>query len=380
MIKQSPKNYVPRDLEKEVQDFWRRTRAYEKTRKLREKGKDFYFVDGPPYTTGNIHLGTALNKTIKDTIVRWRRMSGLNVRDQAGYDMHGLPIEVQVERTLGITNKREIEELGIEKFIATCREFSLDLLDKMTEQFQGLGVWLDWDAPYMTIKNEFIEAAWWTLKRAHEKGLLTKNVRSLQWCTRCETALAEAEIEYSDETDPSVYVKFPLKDRPGESLLIWTTTPWTLPANLAVAVHPEFKYAKVEVGGEHVWLLEETAARILDEANATGRIMDLLPGSELVGWAYAYPLAANVPYHGTVDAPNAHTVLASSGVTSEYTGLVHTAPGHGPEDFELGQANGLLPLLVAAPAYIAGHLTLGAVAQIRFAYGQVSGALTWLES
>jgi len=343
MIKQSRKDYAPRDLEKEVQDFWRRTRAYEKTRKARESGKDFYFVDGPPYTTGNIHLGTALNKTIKDAIVRWRRMSGFHVRDQAGYDMHGLPIEVQVEKTLGITNKREIEELGIEKFVATCREFALDLLGKMTEQFQELGVWLDWDDPYMTIKNEFIEAGWWTLKRAHEKGLLTKNVRSLQWCTRCETALAEAEIEYSDETDPSVYVKFPLKDRAGESLLIWTTTPWTLPANLAVAVHPEFKYARVEVGGEHLWMLEETAARILDEANATGHVADLLVGAELVGWRYEYPLAAKVPYHGTVQAERAHTVLASTAVTNEYTGLVHTAPGHGPEDFELGQANGLPP-------------------------------------
>ncbi len=326
-----------------MQEFWRRTRAYEKTKKLRERGKDYYFVDGPPYTTGSIHLGQALNKTIKDSVVRWRRMEGFNVRDQPGYDMHGLPIEVQVEKSLGITNKQEIEELGIEKFVTTCRQFALDLLGKMTEQFQQLGVWLDWDSPYMTIKNSFIEAAWWTLKRAHERDLLTKNVRSLQWCTRCETALAEAEVEYSDETDPSIYVKFPLKDRPGESLLIWTTTPWTLPANLAVAVHPEFKYAKVEVGGEHVWMLEETAARILDEAERSGRVVDLVLGADMAGWAYTYPLLAKVPYHGTVQAPKAHTVLTSTAVTNEYTGLVHTAPGHGPEDFELGQANELPP-------------------------------------
>src|SRR3990170_3600435 len=202
MIKQAGKDYAPSDLETRVREFWRRTKAYEKTRRLREGGKDFYFVDGPPYTTGSIHLGQALNKTIKDAVVRWRRMQGVNVRDQPGYDMHGLPIEVQVEKTLGITNKREIEDLGIEKFVATCRQFSTDLLQKMTEQFKDLGVWMDWDAPYMTIKNSFIEAAWWTMKRAHEKGLLTRNVRSLQWCSRCETALAEAEIEYTDETDP----------------------------------------------------------------------------------------------------------------------------------------------------------------------------------
>src|SRR3990172_1002484 len=343
MIKQARKDHAPLKQEKRVQEFWRRTKAYEKTRTLREKGRDFYFVDGPPYTTGSIHLGATLNKTIKDAIVRWRRMQGYNVRDQAGYDMHGLPIEVQVEKTLGITNKREIEEIGIEKLVTTCREFSLDLLGKMTEQFQQLGVWMDWEAPYITIVNPFIETEWWTLKLAHEKGLLTKNVRSLQWCTRCETALAEAEVEYSDETDPSIYVKFPLKDRPGESLLIWTTTPWTLPANLAVAVHPDFPYAKVEIGGgtEVVWILEETAARILDEAGAGGRIVDRTLGADLVGWAYAYPLAAKVPYHGQVAAERAHTVLASTAVTNEYTGLVHTAPGHGPDDFDLGQANGL---------------------------------------
>ncbi len=344
MIKQPRKDYAPLELERQVQDFWRRTGAYEKTRRFRERGKDFYFVDGPPYTTASIHLGNALNKTIKDIVVRWRRMQGFNVRDQAGFDMHGLPIEVQVEKSLGITNKREIEELGIEKFVSTCREFSLDLLAKMTEQFQQLGVWLDWDDPYMTIKNSFIEAAWWTMRRAHEKGLLTKSVRSLQWCTRCETALAEAEVEYSDETDPSVYVKFPLKGRAGESLLIWTTTPWTLPANLAVAVHPDFAYAKVEIpGGETVWILEEAAARILDEADVPGSIVDRALGADMVGWAYEHPLAEQVPYHRAVDAAKAHTVLASTAVTNEYTGLVHTAPGHGPEDFELGQANGLPP-------------------------------------
>ncbi len=344
MIKQAGKDYAPLDLEKRVKEFWRRTKAYEKTRKLRERGKDYYFVDGPPYTTGSIHLGQALNKTIKDSIVRWRRMEGFNVRDQPGYDMHGLPIEVQVEKTLGITNKREIEELGIEKFVTTCRQFALDLMAKMTEQFRELGVWMDWDDPYMTIKNAFVEADWWTLRKAHERGLLVKNVRSLQWCTRCETALAEAEIEYSDETDPSIYVTFPLKDKPEESLLIWTTTPWTLPANLAVAVHPEFTYAKVAVEGDGaVWMLEATSTRVLEEAGVTGEIVERRSGKDLVGWAYTYPLADQVPYHAKLEAPKAHTVLASTEVTNEYTGLVHTAPGHGPEDFELGRANGLPP-------------------------------------
>jgi isoleucyl-tRNA synthetase len=344
MIKQARKDYVQRDLEKQIQEFWRRTQAYEKTRKMRGGGKDFYFVDGPPYTTGSIHLGTALNKTIKDSIVRWRRMQGFNVRDQPGYDMHGLPIEVQVERSLGITNKQQIEDFGIEKFVTTCRQFSVDLLAKMTEQFQSIGVWLDWDNPYMTTKSEFIEAEWWTLKRAHERGLLTRDVRSLQWCTRCETALAEAEIEYSDETDPSIYVRFPLKERQNESLVIWTTTPWTLPANLAVSVHPDFTYARVDPGtGGSLWILEDTASQVLAAAGLAGQVVERKKGAELVGWAYEYPLADKVPYHANVPAAKAHTVLASSDVVAEHTGLVHTAPGHGPEDFDLGKANDLPP-------------------------------------
>src|SRR5712691_7318715 len=248
MIKQAEKSYAPLELERQVHSFWTRAKVYEKTVAARADAEDFYFGDGPPYTPGSIHLGQVLNKTIKDLVVRYRRMKGFHVRDQPGYDMHGLPIEVQVEKTLGITNKKEIEDLGIAKFIDTCRTFSLDLLKKMTEQFQSLGIWLDWDRPYMTIRNEYIEGAWWTLKRAHERGLLYEALRSIQWCTRDETALADAEVEYADETDPSIYVKFPLADEPKESLLIWTTTPWTLPANLAIAVHPRFSYAKVRVG------------------------------------------------------------------------------------------------------------------------------------
>src|SRR6266511_1447252 len=204
MIKQAEKSYAPAELERQVQEFWTRAKVYPKTVAARERGAEYYFGDGPPFTTGSIHLGQVLNKTIKDAIVRYRRMRGFHVRDQPGYDMHGLPIEVQVEKTLGITNKKEIEDLGIAKFIDTCRTFSLDLLKKMTEQFQSLGVWLDWDRPYMTIRNEYIESAWWTLKRAHELGLLYEALRSIQWCTRDETSLADAEVEYADETDSSV--------------------------------------------------------------------------------------------------------------------------------------------------------------------------------
>ncbi len=346
MIKQAEKTYAPREVERQVREFWDRAKVYTKTVAARAKGEDFYFGDGPPFTTGSIHLGQVLNKTIKDAVLRYRRMHGSHVRDQPGYDMHGLPIEVQVEKTLGITNKKEIEDLGIGKFVDTCRTFATDLMNQMTDSFKALGVWMDWDRPYMTIRNEFIEAAWWTLRRAHERGLIYEALRSTQWCSRCETALADAEIEYSDETDPSIYVKFPLVDRPNEFLLIWTTTPWTLPANLAIAVHPQFTYAKVKVpraeATEYLWIMESSVPAVMTLGGvARYEIVERRPGQEIVGLAYRHPLAPKVPYQATVAGEWVHRVVASDTVVAEHTGLVHSAPGHGPEDFELGQRLGL---------------------------------------
>src|SRR3989475_206604 len=303
MIKQAEKSYAPLEVERQVQEFWTRAKVYQKTVAAREKGEDFYFGDGPPFTTGSIHLGQVLNKTIKDLVVRYHRMRGYHVRDQPGYDMHGLPIEVQVEKTLGITNKKEIEELGIEKFVNTCRTFAEDLLKKMTAQFQSLGIWLDWDRPYMTIRNEFIEAAWWTLKHAHERDWIYEALRSIQWCSRCETALADAEVEYSDETDPSIYVKFRMGGKPNESLLIWTTTPWTLPANLAIAAHPDFRYAKVKIPHgkkpEYVWLMESAVPDVMARGGVTKySVVEARERSDLVGLAYLHPLRTILHAYG----------------------------------------------------------------------------------
>src|SRR2546426_289592 len=346
MIKQAEKTYAPLEVERQVQEFWDRAKVYRKTVAAREKGEDFFFGDGPPYTTGSIHLGNVLNKTIKDLVVRYHRMRGYHVRDQPGYDMHGLPIEVQVEKTLGITNKKEIEELGIEKFVNTCRTFATDLLQTMTKQFQSLGIWLDWDRPYMTIRNEFIEAAWWTLKRAHEHDWIYEALRSIQWCSRCETALADAEVEYSDETDPSIYVKFRLAGKPDEPLLIWPPTPWPLPANLAIAAHPDFRYAKVKIPHgkkpEYVWLMESAVPDVMARGGVTKySVVETKKGSDLVGLAYLHPLRTKLPYQKSAKGEWVHKLVSSDTVAAEYTGLVHSAPGHGPEDFELGQRLGL---------------------------------------
>ena len=359
MVHQCDKQYNPVELEKRIQGYWDTSDIYRKVKKAREGGEDYYFVDGPPYTTGHIHLGTAWNKILKDAQLRYLRAMGYNVRDQAGFDMHGLPIEVKVEQTLGINNKKAIEELGIDRFVIQCREFALKHQRQMAEQFKSLGVWLDWENPYLTIMNYYIEGAWWTLKQAYEKGLLYTAERVLSWCPRCETALAEAEVEYRDETDPSIYVKFPIEGKEGEYIVIWTTTPWTLLANLAVAVHPDFNYARMRVrkdGIEEVLLvLEERAEDVVREGRYQEMdILEKIRGEELEGIKYLHPLRDIVEFQQRTDLYWLHRVVLADYVTKENTGCVHTAPGHGPDDFETGKRYDLPPF---CPVDEAGRYT-----------------------
>ncbi|MDX1612072.1 MAG: class I tRNA ligase family protein, partial [Candidatus Thermoplasmatota archaeon] len=347
--------FDPHAIEKEATQLWREKDVPARARKLREGRESFYFVDGPPYTSGHIHLGTAWNKVMKDLNVRFWRMQGLHVRDQPGYDMHGLPIEVKVEKELGLTTKQGIEDLGVEAFVDKCRSFALEFLDTMTEEFKELGVWLDWDRPYRTIDDSYIEGAWWAIKRGHEKDLLYRDNRGgLPWCPRCETALAQAEVEYEDRTDPSIYVKFPLTDEDA-SLVIWTTTPWTLPANNAVAVHPELQYARVLAtkrdGSTETIIVEETVvedvARAARYTDVT--VMDHIPGEEMEGWAYHHPFRDEVPYHQEKRADAEYTVILGEHVAADRTGLVHTATGHGAEDYEIGLTYGIPPFCPVGP-------------------------------
>jgi isoleucyl-tRNA synthetase len=345
MIKQVRADYNAPEIEKSVQTYWDTEKAYEKTKELRSKGKDFYFVDGPPYTTGAIHLGTALNKTIKDTLIRYWRMEGYNVRDQPGFDMHGLPIEVQVEKKIGVHSKKEIEEYGIDKFVETCKKFALELHASMTDQFKRLGVWMDWDHPYQTLRPKYLEAAWWTLSRAYDRGLLESSDRVLTWCPRCETALAEAEIEYWDENDPSIMVRFPIK---GEecSLVIWTTTPWTLPGNLAVAVNPNFDYIKAKLSGpkgsETVIIAETMAEAVMKKGGYDKiEILEKKKGKGLEGIAYVPPFEIDAQF--LKKGEWTYKVVTADYVENDHTGLVHTAPGFGPDDYETGKRYGLPP-------------------------------------
>ncbi|MCT8336291.1 isoleucine--tRNA ligase [Methanoculleus sp. Afa-1] len=341
-MKEVTGSYNPRELETGVQDYWKQENTYARVQEVRKDGKAFFFVDGPPYTTGHIHLGTAWNKIIKDTILRYHRMQGRNVIERAGYDMHGLPIEVKVEHQLGFTSKKDIEDYGIAAFIEQCRTFAVTHMDIMSDQFRQLGIWLDFDDPYQTIKAEYIESAWWAVKRANERGLLERGHRVVNWCPRCETAIADSEVEYWDETDPSIFVKFPVTGRENEYLVIWTTTPWTLPANVAVAVNTAFTYARVQAkkdGHEEIlWIADELVESVLKMGRYQDyTVLEKVSGSDLVGTEYTSPLAGQVPHQAEIR----HRVVAADYVALENTGLVHIAPGHGWDDYLIGLQEGL---------------------------------------
>jgi len=344
MIQPAQKAYDAKKFETEVHARWQANNIYEKVKLAHIKDPTWFFLDGPPYASGAIHLGTAWNKIIKDAIIRYKTMRGLNVRRQPGWDCHGLPIEVKVEEKLGVKSKKDIEQvIGVEKFIDECKRWALEHVDIMTKQFKRLGVWMDWDTPYITITNDYIESAWWTIKRAHEKGLMQKDMRVIHWCPRCETALAEHEVrgEYLEVKDPSLYARFKLVDKPNEYMLIWTTTPWTLPADMAICVHPEYSYARVSVGSDIYIIAEPLVAKVMGELGiAEYKITDLVKGDKLEGLRYEHPLLEEVPKQK--EFTQHHRVICGEHVTlEEGTGCVHTAPGHGEEDFVIGAKYGL---------------------------------------
>jgi len=343
-VGKTPRKYTVRSVEEEMLKWWEKKSVYRKTRNQGKGRKKFYFLDGPPYVTNPPHVGTAWNKLLKDVVVRYKRMRGFDVRDQPGYDCHGLPIEVKVEEDLQVRSKKEIEDkITVEVFIERCKQYAEQNVKTQTSVFKNLGVWMDWDHPYLTYTNDYIESVWWTVKRADERGLLRKGLRVVHWCPRCETALAgyEATDEYRTVKDRSIYVKFPVEGKEKEFILIWTTTPWTIPANVAVMVHPDESYVRARLGDE-VYILAEARCKALSEQ--LGRELEILEsfrGDSIVGLRFKPPLLEEVPVQSKLE--NAHRVVPSRQYVTmmEGTGCVHSAPGHGEEDFEVGLEQGL---------------------------------------
>ncbi len=328
--------YNHQKTEEEILKLWKEKEIYKKVRKKNSKGKKFYFMDGPPYATGSIHMGTALNKVLKDIAMRSQRFQGKNVFDRPGYDTHGVPIEFQVEKEIGSTGKEDIEKYGIKKFVQECKRYATRYIGVMNRQFMNLGVWMDWENPYLTLDDKYIEAIWWTFKKAYEKKLLYLGKYPVHVCPRCETAVAFNEIEYTKQEDTSIYVKFPLKKEENKFFIIWTTTPWTLPGNTGIMVNPDFDYSEVELDNGERWIIaKEKVGELMSKIWAKYKVKKNYKGRELEGIGYVNPLAKNM----NLNLKNAYKVVLSGRYVNleEGTGLVHCAPGHGKEDYEVGK-------------------------------------------
>jgi len=332
---------------------WTAMDLYGLIRARRKGAPKFVLHDGPPYTSGNIHIGTAMNKILKELVVKSRSMAGFDAPYVVGYDCHGLPIELKVDRELGAKKR----DMSTADFCRACRAYAERFVDTMTAQFERLGILATWKQPYLTMNFKYEAAIARALGRFVEQGLVYKGKRPVHWCIHCRTALAEAEVEYSDHSSPSIYVEFPLApESAGElsarvpalagqsvSVIIWTTTPWTIPSNLAVAFHPEFDYGAYEVDGRVVIVAEALAERVAAVAGKTfGAPIARMKGEQLERIRFQHPLYAR----------------ASLGVLGEYvtldagTGAVHTAPGHGADDFRTGVK---YDLEIYAPIGPAGH-------------------------
>src|SRR4051795_1589356 len=319
-------------LEEEILAWWEEAGIFGQLRERNRGGPAFSFIDGP-VTANRFSLGvhTAWGRTLKDVFQRYKALRGFDQRYQNGFDCQGLWIEVGVEHELGLNSKREIEEYGLEAFARKCRDVVVRSSDALTRGSIRLGQWMDWGKDYFNFSDTNIEYVWRMLKVVHERDWLYMGHRSTEWCPRCGTSISQHELigSYVDRADPSLYVRFPLLDRPGESVVIWTTTPWTLPANVAAAVNPAAEYGR-RANGEWV---------------AVGRYPDAAfeerkPGAELVGWRYTGPFDDLGP-GGEVD----HRVIPWEDVSLEDgTGVVHIAPGCGSEDFELSKVHDLAVL------------------------------------
>ena len=338
---------------------WRRENVYEKILGANQSREKYILHDGPPYANGNIHLGHALNKILKDIIVKYKSMTGHLAPYIPGWDCHGLPIELQVEKSIGRAKKKNLSQLEVRRL---CKEYAEKYISIQREEFRRLGVLGDWENPYRTIDYAYEAAEIRELGKFIASGALYRQKKPVYWCPSCHTALAEAEVEYEEHTSPSIYVKFPVKDEGGRmkaegnsslilhnsSFVIWTTTPWTLPANQAIAVHPQFIYRHVRTAAGELILNQELIEPVM-------KALGFGPGSYEVtsgGWS-GRELEGIVCRHPWIDR-EVKIILGDFVTRDQGTGCVHIAPGHGQEDYEVGQRYGLE---VMAPVDAAGRFT-----------------------
>jgi isoleucyl-tRNA synthetase len=342
-----PKQSFP-ELEERILARWAEHDVFHRQLANREGAEVWSFYEGPPTANGRPGSHHVLARVFKDIYPRYRAMRGYRVPRKAGWDCHGLPVELEVEKELGISSKQEVEEYGIAEFNQRCRESVFEYVEEWNRLTERIGFWIDLDDPYVTLDDSYIESVWWSLRKLWDADLLYEGHRVVPYCPRCGTALSSHEVAlgYEDVEDPSVYVKFPViavppndeipdsPVEPGDNLLIWTTTPWTLISNAAVAAGPEIEYVRARIGGEVLVLARDLVERVLGEE---AEVLGHFPGTALAGVAYEAPFS-----YVTDFGPRGHTVLEADFVTVEDgTGLVHTAIAFGEDDFALGRRYGI---------------------------------------
>ena len=334
-------NFVER--EKEVEEFWKEDNTFKKSMEQREGCPTYTFYDGPPTANGKPHIGHVLTRVIKDMIPRYRTMKGYYVPRKAGWDTHGLPVELEVEKLLGLDGKEQIEQYGLDPFITKCKE-SVWKYKGMWEDFSGtVGFWADMDNPYVTYDDNFIESEWWALKTIWDKGLLYKGFKIVPYCPRCGTPLSSHEVAqgYKDVKERSAVVRFKVK---GEDayILAWTTTPWTLPSNVALCVNPNEEYAKVKAADGYVYymasaLLDTVLGKLAKDGEAAYEVLETYKGKDLEGKEYEalYQCAADL---AAKQHKKGHYVVCDTYVTlTDGTGVVHIAPAFGEDDAQVGR-------------------------------------------
>jgi isoleucyl-tRNA synthetase len=318
-------------MEERVLAFWRENDIFRRSVAAREGNEPYVFYEGPPTANGRPGSHHVLSRVFKDIFPRFQSMRGRHVDRRGGWDCHGLPVELEIEKQLGISGKPEIEAFGIAEFNARCRASVMTYLDEWERLTERIGFWIDTDRAYRTMDTPYIESVWWSLAQLFEKGRIYESDKVVPYCPRCGTALSSHEVAqgYKDVEDESAYVRFPLTDEPGTSLLVWTTTPWTLPANQAVAIHPTETYVVAVVDGERLIVAEALVGKALGEG---AEIVEQRDPSTLVGLTYEPPF----PFIN-----GAHRVVAADFVTSaDGTGLVHIAPAFGADDLQVGRDHG----------------------------------------
>ena len=330
MFKKIDVKAKPAEFEKPIRDYWKQHNIPQKSEDFREGAPKFVFYEGPPTANGMPGIHHAISRTLKDVVCRYKTMRGYQVNRKAGWDTHGLPVEIEVQKQLGISVKKEIEEYGIEKFNKKCRESVFTYEKEWREMTNLLGYWLDLDNPYITLKNEYIESVWWLLNQFWGKGMIYQENKIVPFCPSCGTPLSSHEVAlgYREVEDPSVFIKFKVKKAEDNYFLAWTTTPWTLISNVALVVHPEYKYVKIKVVGKYLIL----AKARLDIIKEKYIIVEEYKGSDLKNIEYEQLFPFVIP-----DKKAFYVVLGDYVTMEDGTGIVHTAPAFGEDDYKTGK-------------------------------------------